>query len=114
MPPEDVYHLHAVGRAASGGTDDFGRFAEVRGTHDRRGDDAELFHILAAEVVKAMGRAAGDAQRRAGTHLDGRAVHRPGQDALDPVEDLLVGVVLVGRCRQLLPGGDEYLDPARE
>ena len=66
MPTEDLHHLRAVGRAASGGPDDFGRFAEVRGTHDRRGDDAELFHILAAEVVEAMGRAAGNAQRLPG------------------------------------------------
>jgi len=64
--------------------DDFGRFTEVRGTHDRRGDDAELFRLLAAEVIEAVRRAAGDAQRLAGTHLDGCAVHRPGQDALDP------------------------------
>ena len=45
-----------------------------------------------------------------GTYLVGRAVNRPGKDALDTVEDLLVGVVLVGRCRQLLPDGDENLE----
>ena len=56
-PPEDLHHLCSVGRAGGGGPDDFGRFAEVRGAHDRRGDDGELFHILAAEVIEAMGRA---------------------------------------------------------
>src|SRR5450756_3152452 len=100
MTPEDVHHLRAVGRAAGGGTDYFGSFAEVRGTHYRRGYDGELFHILDAEVVEAVHRASGDAQRFSGTHLDRRAVNRPGEDALDTVEDLLVGVVLVGRRRQ--------------
>src|SRR5512139_3050000 len=107
MTPEDVHHLRAVGRAAAGGTDYFGSFAEVRGAHYRRGYDGELFHILAAEVVEAVYRTSGNAQRLPGTNLDGRAVDRPGQDALDAVEDLLVGVVLVGRRRQLLPNGDE-------
>jgi len=107
MTPEDVHHLRAVGRAAVGGTDYFGGFAEVRGAHYRRPYDGELSHIRAAEVIKAVHRASGDAQRLAGTNLDGRAVHRPGKDALDTVEDLLVGVVLVGRRRELLPDGDE-------
>ena len=34
----------------------------------------------------------------------------PGKDALDAVENLLVSIVLVGRRRQLLPGGDENLE----
>ena len=46
----------------------------------------------------------------AGTDLDRPAVNCPGEDALDTVENLLVGVVLVGRCRQLLPGRDENLE----
>jgi hypothetical protein len=37
MTPKDVDHFRAVRRAASG-TDYFGSFAEVRGTHDRRGN----------------------------------------------------------------------------
>src|SRR5207249_2250765 len=110
MTPEDVHHLRAVGRAAGSGTDDFGSFAEVRGAHHRRGYDGELFHILAAEVVEAVHRASGDAQCLPGTDLDGRAVNRPREDALDAVKDLLVGVVLVGWRRQLLPRGDENLE----
>jgi hypothetical protein len=106
MAPENVHHLRAVGWAASGGTNDFGRFAEVRGAHYRRGYDGELFHILVAEVIETVNRASGDAQRLPGTNLDGRAVNRPGKDALDTVEDLLVGVVLVGRRCQLLPDGN--------
>src|SRR2546423_1545039 len=93
MTPEYVHHLHAVRRAASGGADHFSSFAEVCGTHDRRGYDGELFHILAAEVIEAMDRASGDAQCLAGTNLDGRPLNRPGEDTLDTVENLLVGVV---------------------
>jgi len=60
--------------------------------------------------IEAVHSASGDAQRLPRTNLDGPAVNRPGKDALDAVEDLLVGVVLVGRRRQLLPDGDENLD----
>ena len=110
MTPEDVHHLRAVGRAASGSTDYFSRFTEVRGAHYRRAYDGELSRIRAAAVIKAVHRASGDAQRLPGTNLDRRAVNRPGKDTLDTVEDLLVGIVLVGRRCQLLPDGDENLE----
>ena len=84
-------------------------FAEICGTHYRRGYDGELFRVLAAEVIKAVHHASGDAQHLTGADLDGRAVNRPGQDALDTVENLLVGVVLVGRRCKLLPGRDKNL-----
>ena len=103
MSAEDVNHFREIGRAAGGGVDYFGGFAEVRGTHYRRGYDGELFHILAAEVIEAVHSASGNAQRLPGTNLDGRAVNRPSKDALDTIEDLLVSIVLVGRRRQLLP-----------
>jgi hypothetical protein len=96
MSPEYIHYLFAVWRASCGGVDYFGSFAEIRGTHDRRRDDGELFHSLAAEIIEAMHCAAGDAQRLPGTNLDGPAVDRPGKDALDTVKDLLVGIVLVG------------------
>ena len=107
---EDLRHLLAVGRAAAGGTDHLGSLAEVCGAHYRRGYEGELFHILAAEVVETVYCAPGDAQRLSRTDPDGRAVDRPGEDALDAVEDLLVGIVHVGRRRQLLSGGDENLE----
>jgi hypothetical protein len=110
MTSEDLHHPRAIGRAAAGGSDDFGRFAEVRRAHYRRGYDGELFNILAAEVVEAMYGTTGDAQDLTGTNFDGRAVNRPGKDTLDTVKDLLVGVVLVGRRRQLLPNRDEDLE----
>src|SRR5215472_15967177 len=110
MTAEDLRHLRPVGRAAGGLVDYFGGFSEVRRAHDRRGYDGQLLDVLAAEVIEAMHRASRDAQRLPGTNLDGRAVHRPSKDALDTVKHLLVGVVLVGWCRQLLPGGDEKLE----
>src|SRR5438045_8861453 len=109
MTAEDVHHLLAVRRAAGGCTDYFGSFAEVCGPHNRGGYDSELFHILAAEIIEAMHRTSGDAQRLPRTNLDGRAVNRPGKDALNTIERLLVGVVLVGRRCQLLPGGNPNL-----
>ena len=66
MTPEDVHHPLAVGRPAGGGTDEFSRFAEICGTHYRRGYDGELFRVLAAEVIKAVHHAPGDAQHLTG------------------------------------------------
>src|SRR3974390_2194907 len=70
MTPEDIRHLRAVRRAARGGADDFGRLTEILGAHDRRADDRELLHRLAAEVIEAMRCAPRDAQRLPGTHFD--------------------------------------------
>src|SRR5438128_7954759 len=75
--------------------------------HDRRRYDGELFHILVAKIVEAGHRASGDAQRLPGTNRDGRAVNRPGKDAVDAIEDFLAGIVLMGRHCQLLPDRDE-------
>ena len=110
MTTEDVDHFRAIGRTTGGIGDYFGGFSEVRGAHYRRGYDGELFHILAAEIVEAVHGASGNAQHLSGTNLDGCAVYRPGKHALDAVEDLLVGVVLMGRRRQLLPDRDENLE----
>ena len=63
MTPEDIHHLHRVGRAALGSTDYFGSFTEVRGAHYRRGYDDKLFYILAAEIIETVNRTSGDAQR---------------------------------------------------
>jgi len=110
MTAEDVHHFRAIGRATASGVYYFGSFSEVRGAHYRGGYDGELLYILVAEIIEAVHRASGDAQRLPGTNLDGRAVNRPGKDTLDTVEDLFVGIVLVGRRRQLLPDRDENLE----
>jgi hypothetical protein len=109
MTAEDINHFRAIGRAAGGGGDYFGGFSEVCGAHYRRGYDGELFHILVAEIIEAVHRASGDAQRLPRTNLEGRAVNRPGKDTLDTVKDLLVRIVFVGRRCQLLPDRDENL-----
>lgn len=93
-----------------GGTDYLGSLAEVGGAHYRAGYDAELFRIHAAEIIEAVYRTAGDAKCLPGTYLDGSAVNRPGKDASDTVEDLLIGVVLVSGGHQLLPCRDENLE----
>jgi hypothetical protein len=103
MTAEDVHHFFAIRRAAGSVIDYHSCFTEVRGAHYRRGYDGELFHILAAEIIEAVHRASWNAQRLSGANLDGRAVNRPGKDAFDTIKDLLVGIVLVGRRRQLLP-----------
>ena len=87
MAPEHVRHL-----------------AKIGGTHNRRADNDELFDLLAAEVVEAVCRTPWDAERLTGPHLDRCAVNSPGQNALDAVEDLLVSVVLMRRCRQAASG----------
>lgn len=83
MAAEDIRHFRVVGRAAGGG-DYFSGFSEVCGAHYRRGYDDELFHILIAEIIEAVQRAPGDAQRLPRTNLDGRAVNRPGKDPSIP------------------------------
>ena len=101
----------SVGHHSS--ADYFGSFAEVRGAHYRRGYDGELFRICAAQVIESMHPASGNAQRLPGTNLDGRAINGPSKDSLDTVEDFFVGVVLMGRRRQLLSGWDEHLEHRR-
>src|SRR5215467_10118796 len=110
MTAKDLCHLRPVGGAAGGLVDYFGGFSEVRRAHNRRRYDGQLLDVLVAEIIEAMYRTSRDAQRLPRTNLDGRAVHRPSKDTLDTVEHLLVGVVLMGRCRQLLPDGDEKLE----
>ena len=112
MTSEDVRHFSAVGHSAGGSsiTDYFGSFAELCGGHDGRRYDRELFHTLAAEIIEAVHRPAGDAQSLARPNFDGRAFNRPGKDALDTVEGLLVGIILVGWYSQLRPGGYENLE----
>ena len=72
MTAEDLHHFRSVRWAASGGIDCLSRFLEVCGAHYRRGYDGELFHIHAAELIKAVDRASRDEQRLPGTNLNRR------------------------------------------
>src|SRR5579864_881654 len=98
------------GWATGGGIDYFCGLSEVRGAHHRGRYDGELLRIFVAEIFEAVHRASRDAQRLPGINLDGRAVNRPGKDALDTVEDFLVGIVLVGRRCQFLSDRDDNLE----
>ena len=109
MSPKYLDHFLAVGRASCRDTDHFGRFAKVRRPHDRRRYDRELFHVIAAEIVEAVYRAARDTKRLPRTNLDGCPVNRPGKDAFDTIDNLLVSVVFVGRGGQHLPDWDAKL-----
>ena len=60
-------------------------------------------------VVELVDGAAGDAERLAGADVGRVALDRPGQDALEPVDRLLVAVVAV-RGRDLRPGRDVELE----
>ncbi len=74
-----------------------------RWSHDRWRYNGELFDILVTEIIEAVHRASRDTQGLPGTNLDWRAINRPGQDTLDAIKNLLVGVILVRRGGQLLP-----------
>ena len=72
-----------------------GDLAEVVGAEDAGGDDRERLGVDVARVVELVDGAAGDAERLAGADVDRRALDRPGQHALEPVDRLLVAVVAV-------------------
>ncbi len=101
MTAKDVHHFRAIGRAAASCVDYFGGLAEVRGPHNRRGYDGELFDILVSEIIESVHRAWRDAQRLSGTNLNGRAVNRPGKDALNTVEDLVAVAVGASWCKRV-------------
>jgi hypothetical protein len=84
-----------VGWAAGCGVEDGRDLAEVVGAEDAGGDDRERLRVDVVGVVEVMGGAAGDAERLAGGNVGRNALDRPGQDALEAVDRLLVAVVAV-------------------
>jgi hypothetical protein len=84
-----------VGWAAGRGVEDGRDLAEVVGAEDAGGDDRERLRVDVVGVVEVMGGAAGDAERLAGGNVGRNALDRPGQDALEAVDRLLVAVVAV-------------------
>ena len=84
-----------VGRAADRGVDDGRHLAEVLGAEEARSDDRERRRVDVPSVVERVDDVAGDKESLAGPDLGRRAVDRPGQDALEPVDRLLVAVVAV-------------------
>ena len=61
------------------------------------------------KIVEAVDRSARDAERVAGADFDFASFEREGEDAVDAVEGLLVGVVTV-RDGHLRSGGDVELE----
>lgn len=113
MPPKDVHHLRPVRGATGGRPDDLGRFTEVCRPHDGRSYEGELFRIPGPIIVEAVHRPSLDTECLPGANLDWVSVYRPGENTLNSVEDLLVGIVLVVRCRLFLPGRNENLEHRR-
>jgi hypothetical protein len=71
---------------------------------------ARLLRIFRTEVIEAVYGPAWYAQRLAGSELDSLAVNGPGQHTLDPVQRLLISVVLMSGGGQLLPGWDRHFE----
>ncbi len=84
MTAEDLAHLRALLRTARSSADHFASFAEVCGANCRWRYDAELFHILTAEVIESVHGAARDAECLPGTNLKRRAVDCPGKTPAIP------------------------------
>jgi hypothetical protein len=98
-----------VGRPAGRGVEDGSDLAEVLGAEDAGGDHRERPGVDVAGVVELVDGAAEDADRFARADVGRRALDRPRQDALEPVDGLLVAVVAV--CgRDLRTGGDVELE----
>src|SRR5919108_339260 len=81
---------HRSRRPAGGRVDHRGRLAEILRT-DRGGrDGTEGLHVLTAVVVEPVNGAARNAEGLPWPDVNSFAVHHPGQQALDPVDRLLV------------------------
>ena len=94
-----------VGRPSGGGIEHCTDLTEVIGAEHARRDDRERDGVDVAGVVEAVDGAARDADGLAGADVDRSTFDRPGQDALEPVDRLLVAVVTVW-SRNLAAGRD--------
>jgi hypothetical protein len=110
MSPEDFHHLGRVWWSTGGGIHRLAGFSKVRWTHDCRSDYRQLLRIFRTEVIEAVYGTARYAQGLAGSELDSLAVNGPGQHTRDPVQRLLISVVLMGGGGQLLPGRDRHFE----
>ena len=95
---------------------DHGHLAEVRRAEDAGRDDRQRSRVGVERVRELVHGAARDHEHVAGPDLDLPAVDRPGEDALQAVDRLLVAVVAVGG-REIRGGRDIELEhrhrPAR-
>ena len=95
MSAHDLAQRGEIGRAAGCGVEDGRHLAEVVRAEDAGGDDRECLRVDIAGVVELVDGATGNAERLARADVDRRALDRPGQDALESVDRLLVAVVAV-------------------
>ena len=104
MAPHHQPDRCEVGWAARCSVENGCHLAEVVGVEDAGSDDRECPGVGIAGVVEVVDCATRDAENLAGADIGRRALDRPGQDALEPVDRLLVAVVTV-RGRDLRAGG---------
>src|SRR5881392_3534591 len=86
VPAHDLAQRGEIRRAARRGIEDGRDLAEEVGAEDARGDDCERLGIDLAPVVEVVDGAAGDKERLAGSEVGRRALDRPGQYSLEPVD----------------------------
>jgi hypothetical protein len=90
VAPHDLAQRGEVRWAAGRGVEDRSDLAEEVGAEDAGGDDRERPGVALAGVVEVVDGAAGDEERLARADLGRRALDRPGEDALEPVDRLPV------------------------
>src|ERR1700722_14923384 len=110
MSSKDLHHLGRVRWPTGGGIHQLAGFSEVDWTHDCRSDYRQLLRIFRTEVIEAVYGTARYAQGLAGSERDSFAVNGPGQHTLDPVQRLLIRVVLMGGRGQFLQGRDRHFE----
>ena len=82
---------------------------KVVGAENARSDDRQRLRVDVAGVVESVDGAAWDEERLAGGDVGQLTLDRPGQDAFEPVDRLLVAVVAVCGCH-LRAGGNVELE----
>ena len=95
MPLHHGSDRREIGRASDRGVDDRRDVAEVVRPEDPWSDDGEGLGVDVPVVVEVVNDSARDAERLARTDVGLASVEGPGQDALQPVDRLLVSVVAV-------------------
>ncbi len=102
MPTHDLDEFCLVWRTTSGGSEDLGHLAEVERAERCWCDDAQGFHVAGSMVNEAVDGSTRNAERLAGTDINGFSVDGPGHYSVETVDRLLVVVVAMGRGWQAL------------
>lgn len=95
MAAHDLAECDEVGRAAGRCVEHLCDLAEEVGAEDAGHDDRKLARVRIASVVEVVHGATGDAQRFPRADGGRRAFDRPGEDALEPRDRLLVAIIAV-------------------